>query len=243
MELQEFKKHYVQQELGVTESFGKILSFVDFGNVNYWFEEDRQTDENIALKDDEKLIIDIVKLKNFLSIFSDDIRFYYGHDPVNGKSIWFIQKAEEIFSKNRVFSKPIQKIRHYLETDTEKDSNTRVLQHDDQGDFVYIPKCNFDVEISVDGIKTIEHYDTVCLLSSDADFLHLLRFLKKKGKKVILIKGGHVIHNLKKIADLVVNAQDIKKHITAIKQKPGIKPGLADRNPESTGRTTQKDRM
>jgi uncharacterized LabA/DUF88 family protein len=243
MELQEFKKQYVKHELGIAESFGKILSFVDFGNVNYWFEEDRQTDENVALKDGEKLVIDILKLKEFLKLFSNDARFYYGHDPMNEKSIWFIQKAEEIFTKIRVFSKPIQKIRHYLETDGEKNLNTRVIRHDDQGDFVYIPKCNFDVEISVDAIKTIEHYDTVCLLSSDADFLHLLRFLKKKGKKVILIKGGHVIHNLKKVADLVINAQDVKKHITTIKQKPGIKPGLADRNPESTGRTIRKDRI
>ncbi|MEK7593590.1 MAG: hypothetical protein AAB471_00310 [Patescibacteria group bacterium] len=67
-----------------------------------------------------------------------------------------------------------------------------------------------------------------------------LRFLKQKGKKVILIKGGHVVHHLKSISDIVISAQNIKKHITGIKQKPGVKPGLADRNPESTGRTTLK---
>jgi uncharacterized LabA/DUF88 family protein len=90
----------------------------------------------------------------------------------------------------------------------------------------------------VDAIKTIEHYDTACLFSGDADFVHLLRFLKQKGKRVIIVKGGHVVHQLKDVSDLLINAQDIKKYITDIKQKPGIKPGLADRNPESTGRTT-----
>lgn len=238
MEFQEFKKQYIRQELGISEDFGKILTLVDFGNVNYWFEEDRQTHEYIALEDNEKLVVDIEKLKNFLEFFSNDIRFYYGHDPAIMGSIGFIHKAEHIFTKNRVFTKAMQKVRHYLENQNERDLNTRALYHDGEGDYVYLPKCNFDVEISVDAIKIIEHYKTICLLSSDADFVYLLRFLKQKGKKVILIKGGHVVHQLKDISDLVINAQDIKKHIATIKQKPGSRPGLADRNPESTGRTT-----
>lgn len=238
MDLQEFKKQYVQVELGIVEEYGKILSFVDFGNMNYWFEEDRQTHENTALQDDEKLVIDIEKLKDFLGLFSNDTRFYYGHDPLNQKSLGFIQRAEHVFGKDRVFTKSMQKIRHYLETENERDTNTRLLQQDAKGIFVHIPKCNFDVEMSVDAVKTIEHYDTICLLSSDADFAYLLRYVKKNGKKVILIKGGLIAHNLRKSADLIVSAQDIKKYITSIKQKPGIKPGLADRNPESTGRTT-----
>jgi uncharacterized LabA/DUF88 family protein len=236
MDLQEFKKEYVQTELGISDDFGKVLTFIDFGNVNYWFEEDRQTHDYLALKDNEKLLIDFLKLKEFLAIFSNDIRFYYGNDPANKKSLWFIQKAQEVFGKTRVFTKQMQKIKNYLENKTERDLNTRALYHDFDGDFVYLPKCNFDVEISVDAIKTLKHYDTICLLSSDADFVYLLRFLKQKGKKVILIKGGHVVHQLKDVADIVINAQDIKKYITNIKQKPGIKPGLADRNPESTGR-------
>jgi uncharacterized LabA/DUF88 family protein len=99
---------------------------------------------------------------------------------------------------------------------------------------LYIPKCNFDVEISVDAIKLIEYYDTLCLFSGDADFVHLARFLKGK---------GNIIHQLMEVCDLVINAQEIKKHITTIKkQKPGIEPGLADRKPETSGRTIQKDR-
>ena len=237
MDLQELKKQYVQQELSISKDFGRILSFVDFGNVNYWFEEDRQTHEYVALKDNEKLFIDIEKLSDFLGIFSKDVRFYYGHDTINKKSIWFIQKAESIFGKNRVFTKAVQKVRHYLDSQDDRKVNTRTLHHDIGGDFVFLPKCNFDVEISVDAIKIVEHYDTVCLLSSDADFVYLLRFLKQKGKNVILIKGGHVTHQLKDISDLIINAQDIKKRITGIKQKPGELPGFADRNPESTGRT------
>src|SRR3989344_31807 len=238
MDLQEFKKQYIQQELGIKEEFGRLMTFIDFVNVNHWFEEDRQTYDYVALKDDEKLVIDFKKLKEFADLFSLDIRFYYGHDQRNFGSVGFIQKAEEVFGKRRVFTKQIQKVKHHLQSQLEIDQNTRKLFHDQEGDYIFIPKCNFDVEISVDAIKTLEHYDTICLFSGDADFVHLLRFLKQKGKKVIVVKGGHVVHQLKDIADLVINAQDIKKHITDIKQKPGVKPGLADRNPESTGRTT-----
>ncbi|MDO8604161.1 MAG: NYN domain-containing protein [bacterium] len=240
MDLQDFKKQYVQEELGVDEGFGKILTFVDFGNVNYWFEEDRQTHDYLALKEEEKLTINITKLKDFLAIFSSDARFYYGYDSASVASLGFIQMVESIFGKTRVFTKAMQKVRHHLQTQEEANLNTRKVFRDNDGEFVYLPKCNFDVEISVDAIKIIEHYDTICLMSGDADFVYLLRFLKQKGKKIILIKGGNVVHQLKEISDLVINAQEIKKHITETKQKPGIKPGLADRNPESTGRTTRK---
>ena len=88
-----------------------------------------------------------------------------------------------------------------------------------RGDFIKIPKCNFDVEICVDSIKLLENYDTFCLFSSDADFVHLARFLKSKEKKIILVKGGYIHHSLHETVDLIINAQDIKSYISVIKQK------------------------
>lgn len=240
MDLQEFKKEYVRRELEITDDFSQIISFLDFGNVNYWFEEDRQTHDYVELESDKKLCIDIEKLNDFLSIFSKDVRFYYGHDPQNSKSLGFIRKARAVFGKNRVFTKAMQKIRHHLTSDEEVAQNTRELHNDGSGRFVHIPKCNFDVEISVDAMKIIDHYDTFCLLSSDADFVHLIRFLKEKGKKIILIKGGFVVRQLKDAADLVINAQDIKKHIAVVKQKPGTGPGFADRKTQIHGQDDPK---
>src|SRR3989344_4483774 len=135
-----------------------------------------------------------------------------------------------------VLSKPIQKIKHYLNNDNDVKANTRDLFQDYEGTFVKIPKCNFDVEMSVDAIRLMGHYKTFCLLSSDADFVHLARYLKGEEKKIVLIKGGHVIHQLKEIADLVVNAQDVKKYIAVKSKALAVKPGLADSKPESTGR-------
>lgn len=67
----------------------------------------------------------------------------------------------------------------------------------------------------------LEHYDTFCILSDDADFVYLNNYLRKKGKKVILVKGGYITAKLRESASLVINAQNIKKHIAQItKQKP-----------------------
>lgn len=124
-----------------------------------------------------------------------------------------------IFDTKNVVTKDLQKIKHYL---SEVNEETDYLQKDSDGKiFIEIRKCNFDVEIAVDAIKMIQHYDTFCLYSGDADFVYLNNFLRKKGKKVILIKGGFITTKLRKSVDLVLNAQLIKKHITNIKkQKP-----------------------
>jgi hypothetical protein len=84
--------------------------------VTYWFEEDRQDQNSKALADDEKLTIDLQKLKEFVGLLSNDARFYYGHDPKTG-SLGFISAARHIFGGNRVFTKPTQKVRHHLSAD------------------------------------------------------------------------------------------------------------------------------
>jgi uncharacterized LabA/DUF88 family protein len=220
MDLLEFKKQYVREELCLSNDYGRILAFVDFGNVNYWFENDRQDANNRELLVNEKLAIDLAKLKEFIDLFSDDARFYYGHDPFIEKSLGFIVAARESFGKSRVFTKQIQFVRHHL-NGSELAATTRTVHSDTEGSFVRIPKCNFDVEISVDAVRLADRYDTICLFSSDADFVHLARYLKSKGKKVILVKGGHIVRQWKAVADIIINAQTIKKHITLI--KPTVK--------------------
>lgn len=220
MDLESFKKQFIRDELGITNEYGRIFTFVDFGNVNNWFAEDRQNADFQTLGSDEKLEINITGLKDFSYYFSTSARFYYGHDPANQGSMGFLRKTRDVFGKSKVFTKPLQKVRHHLKEE-EKETNTRSLFHDNDGDYILLPKCNFDVEISVDAIKLSEHYDTFCLFSGDADFVYLNSYLRNKGKKIILIKGGHITDNLRKSADKVINAQNIKKHITQIKQKPG----------------------
>ncbi len=229
MDLTELKKEYViGQELGIDAAYGRILAVIDFGNVDYWFEDDRQDADNQALAEEDKLTVDLRKLKEFASLFSNHVRFYYGHDPQNG-SLQFIAAARHIFGKNRVFTKPLQKIRHHLSPE-EIPANTRTTFTDAEGVYIHLPKCNFDVEIAVDTIRLKEEYDTLALFSGDADFVSLCRYLSKNGKKVILFKGGHITSDLRKATDKVVNAQSIKRHIVRLKKrKPGVEPGSANR--------------
>ena len=111
----------------------------------------------------------------------------------------------------------MQFIRHYV-GDAVISRDGRKSRIDRQGRYVEIPKSNFDVEISVDAIRTIKQYDTFCLFSGDSDFAYLSQFLKRKGRKIIVIASGQVFHTLKELADLYINAQSIKADIVSIKE-------------------------
>jgi uncharacterized LabA/DUF88 family protein len=205
-------------QLGIGVEFGRVLSLIDFANVDYWYENDRFDSDGLALQKYEKLNVDISKLKSFCDLFSVRAKFYYGLDSKKARSIHIITLARTFFTKSNVSTKEIQYIKHYL-SELEKPSNTRLITHDNRGEFILIPKCNFDVEICIDAIKLIEKYDTLCLFSGDADFVSLFKFLKGQKKKIILIKGGYALHSLVELADLVKNAQDIKEDLVFIKQK------------------------
>ena len=221
MDLQEFKIKNIRESLGITENFGVIHSFVDFANVNKWFEKDEFAEDGALLPADERLAVDLQKLKDFLCSFSEDARFYYGTDIDNAGSGKFMGAARHIFDKRRVFTKPVQKIRHYL-NDAEVSGATRTVKSDAAGNYIIIPKSNFDVDITLDVVRTAGRYNTLCLLSGDSDFAPLLRYARNLGKKTLLIKGGFIQDNLRRFADKVINAQDIKSHIImAKKQKPG----------------------
>lgn len=88
--------------------------------------------------------------------------------------------------------------------------NTRSTYKDEEGVFVKLPKCNFDVEMTVDSIRLMDSFDTLAMFSSDSDFVALFRYLRNKGKKVIMIKGGNVTSELRNNCDLVVSAKSLK---------------------------------
>ena len=220
MDLQDLKKKFIKDELQITEDYGKVFTFIDFSNVNKWFQNDNQYWGNKLLASNERLSIDLEKLKSFVDIFSERARIYYGENPKNQKSLSFTYVMRKVFGKRDVMTKDIQKIRHYFETG-EHIPDKYVETGVDGKKFIEIRKSNFDVEISVDALKMLEHYDTFCIFSGDADFVYLNNYLKRKGKKVIIVKGGYILTKFRESADLVINAQNIKKHIAKVeKQKP-----------------------
>jgi hypothetical protein len=68
-----------------------------------------------------------------------------------------------------------------------------------------------------------------------------LGYLKKNGKKVILIKSGNIAYTLKKQADILINAQSIKHLICSVKNtKKRIPPQRnPDIGPASAGRVSR----
>lgn len=220
MDLQDLKRKFICDELEITEDYGRIFSFIDFSNVNKWFENDDQNWNNKLLLNDEKISIDLEKLKLFADVFSKRVKIYYGEDPKNTGSLSFTYVMRKIFGKRDVQTKDLQKIKHYF--DGNEQIHGKYVATDTAGNkYIEIRKSNFDVEISVDAIKMLDHYDTFCIFSGDADFVYLNNFLRKKGKKIIIVKGGFILAKLRESVDLIINAQNIKKHIAKItKQRP-----------------------
>lgn len=202
--------------LGIDKlKFGKIFSFVDYGNVNYWYDKDQRNADGDFLPNGSKLIVDIEKLATFCDLFSEQKRFYYGWNPRRKTNWHIVIKAGNCgFVKN---TKPMQFIRHYVGGSV-LNRDGRATKKDKDGTYLEIPKSNFDVEISVDAIRLLGKFDTFCLFSGDSDFAYLAQHLKKSKKQFIVIASGQVFHTLTELADLYINAQSIKRDIAVIKE-------------------------
>lgn len=64
----------------------------------------------------------------------------------------------------------------------------------------YKMKCNFDVELTVDALDTINDYDEVFLCTGDGDFARLVKYLKGKHKIVNVISMKDRLSSLLKKA-------------------------------------------
>ena len=209
MGLGAFKKESIKNVLQLDDSFGRVFSFVDFANVNNWFNDDNQTWDRQTLKEDESLEIYLKGLKEFSDYYSQRTLIYYGQDPNNLGSVNFTNLLNGIFNRKNVVIKNLQIIKHYI-SEADKERQSKLIRTDTKGrEFFEIRKCNFDVEMAVDAVRMINHYDTFCLFSGDADFVYLNDYLRGEGKKVIIIRGGHITASLRKSADLVIDAQMI----------------------------------
>ena len=75
-----------------------------------------------------------------------------------------------------------------------------VHRHDGRG---VTRKANFNVEIAVDMFNLIEYYDTVILVSGDADFEYALQKLRANGKKFyVLSTDGFVAREIRQVCGL-----------------------------------------
>lgn len=183
--------------------FGRVYVFVDFGNVRPWAKELWPEENKFRISSE----IDINKLAELINWVSPAKKlFYYGCYAENANfpmehennrkcrnSAFRLGKARK--SGFEVKTKDIKMIPHY----------------DDSGKFLNkIPKCNFDVEITMDMITKADKYDSIFLLSGDSDFGGLLSYLKEKGKKVVVLcTRNRMSKELQEVADVFIPAENL----------------------------------
>lgn len=81
-------------------------------------------------------------------------------------------------------------------------------------------KANFDVEIAVDAVSWLRHYDTLVLMSGDSDFAYLLHWLKKRKKQTVVIsRRGHISRELISVADRYLDIYKLKELVLRQKKQ------------------------
>lgn len=175
---------------------GRVAVYIDAANLEksvqaLGFIPSKHLKRGARWKGDKYLWkVDYQKLHRFFNknCRLKSISFYtarFGTDSHN-KFLNFLKK-----NGYRLIFKPIKTIR----------GRGRVITCEKCGYANKIPderKADFDVEISVDAVSWINKYDTFFLFSGDSDFVYLIGFLKKQGKKIIILsRRGHVANELR----------------------------------------------
>lgn len=121
--------------------------------------------------------VDYRRLKKYLETECNlkGLFFYTGRVGSLSKQNKFLRKLSKLGYK--VYSKEVKFIRISKEKS--------------------IPKGNLDVELAVDMVTRYEEYETAVLFSGDGDFAYAVDFIKKKGRRIIVISTrGHVAKEL-----------------------------------------------
>jgi len=114
--------------------------------------------------------------------------FYYDAFPKEGTRDYDVSKKHNFYT--------------YLEKGlgfTVRKKKLKVIHAtNEEGKEVIKEKGNMDVEITIDFVEKIDEYDTAFLFSGDVDFLALVNYLKKHGKKTYIFStAGNISNELK----------------------------------------------
>ena len=145
--------------------------------------------------------IDYKKLNEFFKSFGKfgGIRFYTAEfqGESHHKFRYFLNKG----LKFELVTKPLKEYKdHTLETPHRK--------------------ANFDVEIAVDSVFSIEKFDTLVLFSGDCDFEYLIKFLRGNQKVVIgFSRSGHVAKELPPALSYYFDIANFRQEFMFIKER------------------------
>jgi len=150
----------------------RTIVIVDWGNVEKW-------DVNLGWKVG---IQELAKLVKHFAYGKEHLRrFYFGEDygpnekatTLRTRSGGTLLRAK--MNRFQVVSKRVKYI------------------HDSERASGFQPKCNLDVEMSVDLIRAVNEYDQAVIFSGDGDLVYAMRFLHDKYGKDFVVFGarGH----------------------------------------------------
>ncbi|MDD4931202.1 MAG: NYN domain-containing protein [Candidatus Colwellbacteria bacterium] len=108
--------------------------------------------------------------------------FYYTAYPADGTRSYNLEGKHKFFTF----------LKKGLGFIVRKKELKRISINTEEGEIIE-EKGNMDVELTIDAIHFSYEYDTAVFFSGDADFLALVTYLKRKGKKVFIFSSKNNI--------------------------------------------------
>ena len=168
-----------------------VYIFIDASNV--W---------NVARS--EKKMLDFDKLKQYFKTFfkTENIKiFYYDAYPKEGTREYSIDGKHKFFTFLKKGLGFVVRKKELKRISVVCDGASAVLE-----------KGNMDVEITIDAVHNKDKFDVAVLLSGDADFIALLRYLKNDGKQAFVYSSqGSISHEMKTGGDGYTDLREIKE--------------------------------
>lgn len=108
--------------------------------------------------------------------------FYYTAYPAEGTRTYSLDGKHKFFTF----------LKKGLGFEVRKKQLKRIAVVDEHGEAVQ-EKGNMDVEMTIDAVHFRDKYDTAVLFTGDSDFLELVTYLKRGGKKVYIVSSKNNI--------------------------------------------------
>lgn len=186
------------------DEYGRIYAFVDFGNVRPWAKDFWPEENRFRICSE----IDIKKLSAICDWVNAKRKFFYYGCYIENRNLACNHKANIRYRSSIYRIDKAKKSGFLVKTKEIK----MIPNYDEEGLFLgKTPKCNFDVEITMDILIKINKYNTIMLFSGDSDFGSLLAYLKTKNKRIIIIcTRNRMSIELEKVADKFIPAETLK---------------------------------
>jgi len=174
--------------------------FIDYRNFHYYLSKYQWEIDWEKFKSYFEEKYDLQELYFYEGLITKSA-FFDTHPNCNLNDFINQKKGKETFFKYLkskgyiVRTKPVQRL---------YDSNTRTFKH----------KCNFDVELTIDAVDTLNKYDQCIIGSGDGDFIKLVKYLKGKHKIVLIMAGkDRLSDELLKAAHQIIYLRNLKSKI------------------------------